>query len=103
MPHSRVTGNIRPEVKGLKASPPGAKILVAQPDASSLKTVSQGRSTGERDNSFLSVNTRFSGKSGVYNGNSNRKKKDDSIKSTFQHYSSALKFSTTIHRYSSVL
>ena len=36
-PHSRVTGNTRPELKGLKASPPGAKFSVAQ-----------GRSTEEK-------------------------------------------------------
>ena len=29
-PHSRVTENTRPELKGLKASPPGAKFSVAQ-------------------------------------------------------------------------
>ena len=36
-PHSRVTGNTQPELKGLKASPPGAKFSVAQ-----------GRSTGKK-------------------------------------------------------
>ena len=36
-PHSRVTGNTWPELKGLKASPPGAKFSVAQ-----------GKSTGEK-------------------------------------------------------
>ena len=81
MPHSRVTGNTRPEVKGLKASPPGAKISVAQPDASNLKTVSQGRSIEERDYSFLFVDARFGGAGGPYNGSSNRKRKDDSRRS----------------------
>ena len=71
--------------------------------------MAQGRSTGERD---YSVDTRFGGKNGAYNGNSIKNKKDNGRKSTFQHYSSVpnfittyqyyiqiLEFSTTIHRY----
>ena len=37
LPLSRVTGNTRPDVKGLKASPPGVKISLAYPDASNPK------------------------------------------------------------------
>ena len=92
MPHPRVTGNTRPELKGLKESPPNAKFSMAK-----------GRSTKERDYSFLSVNTGFSDKNSTYNGNSIRNKKENSRKSTFQHYSSVLQFSTKFHYYRSVL
>ena len=33
LPHSRVTGNTRLDVKGLKASPPGVKVSLAHPNA----------------------------------------------------------------------
>ena len=80
LPHSRVTGNTRPDVKGLKASPPGVKISLAHPDASNPKAAANGGSNGEKDYSFLFKDARYGGEGGAYNGNSNRKKKDDSRK-----------------------
>ena len=49
LPHSRVTGNTCPDVKGLKASPPGVKISLAYPDKSNPKTAANGGSNGEKD------------------------------------------------------
>ena len=49
LPHSRVTGNTRPDVKGLKASPPGVKIPLAHPNASNPKAAANGGSNGEKD------------------------------------------------------
>ena len=80
LPHSRVTGNTQPDVKGLKASPPGVKISLAHPNASNPKAAANGESNGERDYSFLFKDARWGGEGGAYNGNSNRKKKDDSRK-----------------------
>ena len=57
----------------------------------------------EKNYSFLSMDTRFGSEGGAYNGNSNRKKKDNSRKSTFQYYSSVLPFSITVQYYISVL
>ena len=53
LPHSKVTGNTRPEVKGLKASPPGEKVPLAHPDASNPKAAANTGSNGAKDYSFL--------------------------------------------------
>ena len=77
LPHSRVTGNTRPEVKGLKASPPGEKVLLAHPNASNPKAAANTGSNGAKDYSFLFKYSRWGGEEGAYNGNPNRKRNDD--------------------------
>ena len=53
LPHSRVTGTKRPDVKGLKASPPGVKVSLAHPDARNPKATPNEGSNGRKDYSFL--------------------------------------------------
>ena len=77
LPHSRITGNTQPDVKGLKASPPGVKISLAHPDSSNPKAAANVGSNGEKDYSFLFKYARWGGEGGAYNGNPNRKKNDD--------------------------
>ena len=77
LPHSRVTGNTRPEVKGLKASPPGEKVPLAHPNASNPKAAANTGSNGAKDYSFLFKYSRWGGEGGAYNGNPNKKKNDD--------------------------
>ena len=77
LPHSRVTGNTQPDVKGLKASPPGVKVPLAHPNASNPKAAANGGSNGDKDYSFLFKYARLGGEGGAYNGNPNRNKNDD--------------------------
>ena len=77
LPHSRITGNTRPDVKGLKANLPGVKISLAHPDSSNPNATANVGSNGEKDYSFLFKYARWGGEGGAYNGNPNRKKNDD--------------------------
>ena len=73
LPQSRVTGNTWPNLKGLKASPPGVKISLAHPDASNPKAAANGGSNGEKDYSFLFKYSRWGSEGGAYNENPYRK------------------------------
>ena len=65
LPHSRVTGNTWPDVKGLKASPPGVKIPLAHPDASNPKAAANGGNNRGKDYSFLFKYARWGGEGGA--------------------------------------